>query len=312
VQVVYLPEGPEGAKVGLDDWFVAGGTVEQLEELAKPWDGKGPGVWLRDGTESDVDTLRRERDAARADKSALIAAILNPELTRAQLITAVAVASEARAKQSRGEVEANGRVVLSASEIADDWRPEPEKGGRVIPLNPRNGRRPRMARDKVKAVMVEAVDNGLIAAHPLPAPRKHANGTRYKATDWVVEPVDSLAAALKPWTTYRLNEPKTRKLRTISPPCPECGEIHPIKRQDMCMGCGALLAEKIIEPEVEPEPDETASDNLSEADSKVAATVKPFPLPPLVRTVLPFGGGTDHNALREPEWLQAAPDPWSG
>ena len=40
VEVVYLPEGPEGAKVGLDDWFVAGGTVEALEDLAVPWEGR--------------------------------------------------------------------------------------------------------------------------------------------------------------------------------------------------------------------------------------------------------------------------------
>jgi hypothetical protein len=146
VEVVYLPEGPNGSKVGLDDWFVAGGTVAALEALARPWDGKGPGVWLRDGTESDLDTLRRERDAARADKSALVHTILNPELNRAQLIMAVAVASETLAKQSRGEVEANGKVVLSASEIADDWRPEPGKGNRVAPVNPKSGRRPRMAR----------------------------------------------------------------------------------------------------------------------------------------------------------------------
>jgi hypothetical protein len=36
VEVAYLPEGPDGAKVGLDDWFVAGGTVEALDDLAIP------------------------------------------------------------------------------------------------------------------------------------------------------------------------------------------------------------------------------------------------------------------------------------
>jgi hypothetical protein len=297
-------------KIGLDDYFVAGGTVEGLDALAMPWDGSGPGIWLRDSKASDVDTLRRERDAARADKTALIFAILNPELTRAQLIAAVAVASEALAKQTRGEVEPNGKIVLSASEIADDWRPEPEKGERVVPLNPRSGRRPRMAREKVKAVMTEAVEQGLIAAHPLPTPRRHTNGSSYKATDWVIEPVDSLAAALNPWTTYRLNEPKTRKPRTITPPCPECGEVHPIKRNDFCMGCGAILDERIIEPEVEAAP-ESASDKLSEASGPVVPTLQPLPPSAHIRNVRPLVGGTDHNALHEPEWLLAAPDPWS-
>src|SRR5215210_6669162 len=48
VELIYLPE--DGAKVGLDDYFVAGGTVEGLDALAKPWDGKGPGIWLQEST----------------------------------------------------------------------------------------------------------------------------------------------------------------------------------------------------------------------------------------------------------------------
>ncbi|PZG54327.1 hypothetical protein C1I98_04395, partial [Spongiactinospora gelatinilytica] len=36
VQLVYLPEGEDGAKVGLDDFLAAGGTVEQLREHARP------------------------------------------------------------------------------------------------------------------------------------------------------------------------------------------------------------------------------------------------------------------------------------
>jgi Domain of unknown function (DUF3854) len=44
VMVAYLPEGPDGAKVGLDDYLTAEGTVEQLRALARPWDGQGPGV----------------------------------------------------------------------------------------------------------------------------------------------------------------------------------------------------------------------------------------------------------------------------
>ena len=80
--------------------------------------------------------LQRELDKARADLAALVQAILNPEVTRNQLIVAVAVASETLAKQRRGEVEPNGTIVLSASEISDDWRPEPKSGERVAVVNP--------------------------------------------------------------------------------------------------------------------------------------------------------------------------------
>ena len=43
--MISLPEGPGRAKVGVDDWLVAGHTVEDLLALARPWDGRGPGLW---------------------------------------------------------------------------------------------------------------------------------------------------------------------------------------------------------------------------------------------------------------------------
>jgi hypothetical protein len=101
------------------------------------------------------------------------------------------------------------------------------------------------------------------------------------------------------------------------------------------MGCGALYPEEIIEPvladaEPELEPIETASDNLSEAPAPrtttprehgathhdaaepvasdnlseaSARTIKPPSPPALIRNVLPFRGGTDHNPFAEPDWL---------
>ncbi len=266
VFVVYLPEGPDGAKVGLDDFFVAGGTVEELEELAQPWDGAGPGVWLREGTESDVSELRRQLAAARADASALVAAIANPELTRSQLIAAVAVATETHAKQARGAVEANGKVVLSASEIADDWRPKPEPGKRLSPLNPTSGRRPRMARERVGALMTEAIAAGLVHARPLAVTRRHPNGSTYKATNWVVDPAPSVAAALKPWTTYGLGDPKARKPRSAEP-CPDCGEFHPIMRQGICTSCGCVISQRVTAPKP---PADDAHSNVSSASDKLS------------------------------------------
>lgn len=47
VLVVYLPDGPSGAKVGLDDYFAAGGTVEDLWSMARPFEpGDFAGVRL--------------------------------------------------------------------------------------------------------------------------------------------------------------------------------------------------------------------------------------------------------------------------
>ncbi|MEV4752160.1 DUF3854 domain-containing protein [Streptosporangium sp. NPDC049248] len=50
VQLVYLPDGENGAKIGLDDFIAAGGTIEQLHSFARrieraterPGSGKGP------------------------------------------------------------------------------------------------------------------------------------------------------------------------------------------------------------------------------------------------------------------------------
>jgi Domain of unknown function (DUF3854) len=37
VLVVYLPDAPDGSKLGVDDYLAAGGTVEHLEEIARPF-----------------------------------------------------------------------------------------------------------------------------------------------------------------------------------------------------------------------------------------------------------------------------------
>jgi hypothetical protein len=259
VEVVYLPEGPEGAKVGLDDFFVTGGTVAELEVLARPWDGKGPGIWQHyagDQDPAELQTVNR----------LLMAAILNPEISRNDLMVMASVAGQVMHKQARGEVEPDGRVVLSAAEIADDYRPAPAKGERVAPVNPVTGTKPRMARERVGRYMGDAVERGLLRAKPLPTVRQHANGSTYKTTDWVIDPVDSFAELIDPWARYRQDQPKLRKPRTIPEACPECGEVHALRRRDYCTGCGALVDEKLIERPM-PESSTTACDNLSEAET---------------------------------------------
>ncbi|MDP9364225.1 MAG: DUF3854 domain-containing protein [Chloroflexota bacterium] len=297
VEVVYLPEGPNGEKTGFDDFFVRGGTPDDLDRFARPWRDEGPGVWLRGASDDDVDELRRQRDAARADYTALAQAVLNPEVSRAQLVAVTSATAHVLAKQQRGEVEPDGRVVLSAAEIADDWRPAPAPGERIAPTNP-SGSRPRLARERVRTIIAPAVESGLIAAKPRVVQRQHANGSTYRDTLWVFDPIPSIAAALDPWAAYRPAEPSVRKPRTTARPCPACGEAHPVLRRDACTGCGTILSEKTIDAEPA-----TASDNLSEA-----TTTAPKDPPPAPRNVVrSFIGGDP--VPEEPAWLAAAPAP---
>lgn len=271
VEVVYLPEGPGGAKVGLDDFLAGGGTAADLDGLARPWRGEGPGVWLRGAEDTDADGLRRQRDRARDDASTMVRAILNPDVSRQELVAAVSATVQVRAKQERGAVEADGTVLLTAAEIADDWRPAPPSGERIAPTNP-SGTRPRLARERVMPTISSAVERGLVAATPHRVHRRHANGSTYLDTAWRFDPIPSIAAALSPWADYRPAEPVPRKPRATIAPCPECGETHPILRRDACTGCGSVRGEKTVRS-----ASPTASDNPSEARSEVIRPSPPGP-----------------------------------
>jgi hypothetical protein len=307
VEVVYLPEGPNGAKVGLDDWFVAGGTVEQLEALARPWDGQGPGIRLR--TPGDVDPDEQARTI-----SALVQAIQNPEHTLADLRLMAATAALAQSKRAAGKVASDGRVILNAAEIADDYRPVPDKEQRKAEVNP-NGTKPRLVRSSVKPLMRRAIERGLLPAEPVRVHRKHASGTSYPDTDWAITPTDSLAAMLEPWATFRPTEPKQRKPRTLTPPCPNCGEVHPIKRYDYCEGCGALTTDGPVTIQPITEGD-SALDILSRANSDPGddalvpseEDTDPHSPAPRLRIVAAFQHGTGHNPYDEPDWLADAPE----
>lgn len=257
VSVAYLPEGESGAKVGLDDFFVGGGTVADVEALAIPWDGKGPGVWVRERGEASPELLQPV-------VSALMQAIENPEVSRAQLSLMAAVAGLVMHKRAAGAVAPDGSVRLTAAEISDDWRAAPERGQRIEPTNP-SGTKPRMARERVGAMMAESVERGLIDASPIPVVKRHANGSVYKATDWAIAVPAAFVDLIAPYAHYRPDAPKIRKPRSVPKPCPSCGERHPLTRRDYCAGCGALVAETTVEPE-------SASDNLSDDTSMGAGT----------------------------------------
>jgi len=297
VEVVTLPPGPNDEKTGADDFFARGGTPADLDALARPWTGDGPGIRMVSTHETD-DELRRQRDAARDDSRALMLAIVNPDVPRAQLVAIASATAQILAKQQRGEIEPDGTVLLSAAEIADDWRPAPETGERIATTNP-NGARPRLARERIKPLLTPAVEQGLIHAKPQTVIRKHANGTHYRDTAWAFDPIPSIAAALSPWATYHPTEPVVRKPRTTAPPCPLCHEVHPIVRRDACAGCGSLISERILT--IEP-----ASDKRSEA--KITRVMSSSPAP-LVNDVRSNIGGDMTSRIEEPAWFGDLPSP---
>jgi hypothetical protein len=57
--IVYLPDAPDGGKLGVDDYLAAGGSVERLEETARPFD---PADAARERMDRDVPL--RDRIAA--------------------------------------------------------------------------------------------------------------------------------------------------------------------------------------------------------------------------------------------------------
>jgi predicted transcriptional regulator len=68
--VVYLPDAPDGGKLGVDDYLAAGGTVEHLEEIARPF------------TPADAARERLGRDAPLRDRIAALWRIWGAEAWR--------------------------------------------------------------------------------------------------------------------------------------------------------------------------------------------------------------------------------------
>ncbi len=162
-------------KVGFDDFLVVR-TVADLESHVRPWSAEPPPAAPDPDDPTEVIArLQRERDDAKRAISTLIQVGLNPHLKAAEKVAYFATFGLVQQKRDRGDVEPDGTVHLSAAEIADDWRPDPEKGEHVEPFN-KDGSRPRMARDKVRPILAEAVDRGLLPAKPRTLVRRRADG----------------------------------------------------------------------------------------------------------------------------------------
>lgn len=236
---------PADAGKGLDDILT---TIPPTIPTMEPH----PAVAVPATPCPDVAALRRDLAAAKAYASDLVQTFLNPALSHKEKMAAVALTSLTVAKAEAGEIEPDGRVVLSTSDISDDWRPKVETGEHLPPVNPRTGTTPRMARSTVKPMMEAFIASGRIKGEVRQVTRTRANGSPYPDWDFVIDPGPDLTALLNPWAQYRPEVPKTRKVREAKPAapephaCPHCAEVHPISLS--CIGCGAILGELLAMP----------------------------------------------------------------
>ena len=246
---------------------------------------------------SERDATIAARDATIAERDATILAltqtILSPHLSHTEKVAAVSIARHADAKRAGGQVEPDGRVVLSASEVADDWRPKPEPHGHIAPVNPDSGTAPHMPRSSARSVLDAAIDRELLDGEKRGTVRRRADGSTYRDWEYIVSPAASFAAMLDPWARWRPEQPKTRKVRE-SRACPHCGEVHAITRIDYCgtkddPGCGGELSRQTIEPVP-----------MEESFSPIRGVAQER-----------YGRNTFfHAPPAEPLWLIDAPDPW--
>lgn len=244
-----------------------------------------------------IAALEMENTQLKADNAALVELINHPVLTHAQIKIAVQAAILPRAKASHGDVDANGDAVISASEQSNDWRPKPVKQEdgvtpRLAPTN-QDGTIPRLARSNVRPIMEWAIENELVPAKAIPVQRSHASGAAWHDTAWSITPAQSLADALNPWLNYQANAPKQRKPRTVPEACRECGEVHAIRHEFWCTGCGGRAR-----PDKTVEPHEETGDKLSPVQTA-------HPGVALVR----IGRYVISGLPEQPAYLDAAPDP---
>lgn len=240
---------------------------------------------------AEIAALKRQLAERDATIVALTQTILNPHLTHTEKVGAVNIARHADAKRQGGQVDADGCVSLSPAEVSDDWRPKPEAGEHIAPVNPDTGTVPHMPRSSARAVLDTAIERGLLTGEKRGTVRRRADNSTFKDWEYVVSPESSFADLLNPWATWRPDQPKMRKVRE-SRACKHCGEVHPITRVDYCGGCGGELRRQTIE---QPDAGENISPIRSVAEVRNGRNI--------------FSHGPDVNP-EEPAYLADAPQPW--
>lgn len=208
---------------------------------------------------AELATARETIKQLQRDKSMLMALLLNPYVTSAEK-TAVAATLDKSIRKQPGE---DGLVALKPGEIANDWRPRAKPGENTEPLN-RDGSKPRMSRSAVKRMMMDLADRKFIEATPHERVVEPKGREPYKETVWLVKPPDSAADFLAPIALFQPADVTTRKPRTITPQCADCGvDLISVTTwtvtEGTCPECGQVHTEaskpRTVTPIVSIEPD---------------------------------------------------------
>jgi hypothetical protein len=243
VSIVHIPPGPHGAKVGLDDYLAAGGTLDELIATATP--GPRFGAPERDHDE-EVTRLRERlellegRDAAQRrelhdlrEENALIRrALANPEI-REEVAATLAAIDVVDAKQRSGQA-ADGFVRVYLGDVADKAGLGRKAAGRHLQRAAALGVLSRVAKPRT----LDTVDE---------------TGRQERRTDiWLS--IDCKRDALKRLAYAQPVDdaptvPAGRKRGHGGPACPKHPDAAVIKRTTIthiCAACGDVLGDPAI------------------------------------------------------------------
>lgn len=215
---------------------------------------------------AELDQARETIKQLHRDKSMLMALLLNPYVTSAEK-TAVAATLDKSTRKRPGE---DGFVVLKPGEIANDWRPRAKPGENTDPLN-RDGSKPWMSRSAVKRTMSDLTERKFIEAKPDKRPVEPKGREPYTETVWLVKPPTSAADFLAPIALFQPADVTTRKPRTITPQCADCGvDLISVTTwtvtEGTCPKCGQVHTEaskpRTVTPIVSIDPDVCAGGHV--------------------------------------------------
>lgn len=237
VEMVILPDNGKD-KVGADDYFVAGGTPEELDALCRPWNPIRRPINIAEYADPYERIAHLERLAA-----AQAELLRNPALKDKPRMVGFATITLAASEASLGKVEPDGRVRLTASKIANDFRPKPAKGEALAETNPQDESIPLTSRDNAKSTLKHLIEARVIDAEFVAAKRQHETGDWYADTDILVRVTD-VPGALLHLASYDTRKPRNPYTRQA--PCRHCGEVHARTVQTThtatCHGCGGVTS----------------------------------------------------------------------
>jgi hypothetical protein len=280
VLYINVPPAPDGSKRGIDDAIAPNpGLLLELIAGTTPAPDACPAVDVSADTQlTETERLRARVDYLQRENAALVLVSTNPHLTGSMRTLVLRTGTLALSKASRGEVEPNGRVRLSAADISGDYRPKPDDGESRLKTNA-DGTAFHMARSSVKKVALDAREAGLLDFELVPVRKTRSNGRPYNDHDLLVRSPLSLAAFIEPAARYAPDQPVLRKDYRHQEPCPSCGEVHAwtVSRQTVCgtlddPGCGTIIRDTVATRPVPPADRPVMTDEEdAELDQRTAA-----------------------------------------